>query len=441
VKERAKCSDCKGRYRLDFLTWLLKDSNNEANNYSMTEAPRVFISYSHDSDAHKEWVKNLAVRLIESGVDVQLDQWDLKLGQDVTRFMEEGLTKSSRVLVVCSDNYIRKADGGEGGVGYERIIVTAELVSDQGTGKFIPIVRDVRGRRKTPIFLATRLFIDFSNDDDFEIKFEQLLRELHGAPAVVKPPLGANPYARSDKEKDNLEPVSSAQLPNLHERASVGDLTSLETTPPDKGSPKSKAIPPEPKKPKRKIEELYYGLGMNSFKRQAFKSALDDFRLVYKVNRNYKDVKSLIAKAEEELSKQLSKRMHRTIISAVACAVFTGLLTPLTFLLPLEYYYLRRISVFGLLPFLCGIFVVLAEILLIDVPPFPEINYTQKKLIYLLIPPAILLTFQSLILHFFLTHSYLENFSVVQFFVLFLVSVFINLIALGLSYWVLEEIL
>jgi len=95
--------------------------------------PRAFISYSHDSPAHKQWVAELGAKLRHNGVDIILDQWDLSLGDDVARFMEEGLTKSDRVLVVCTPEYVRKADAGEGGVGYEKMIVTAQIVRDLGT--------------------------------------------------------------------------------------------------------------------------------------------------------------------------------------------------------------------------------------------------------------------------------------------------------------------
>jgi len=161
----------------------------------MPTAPRVFISYSHDSPAHKQWVAELAARLRRSGIDAILDQWDLSLGDDVTRFMEAGVSGSDRVLVVCTDEYLRKADAGKGGVGYERLIVTAELVQNIGTNKFIPIIRNTSGKDRTPIFLVTRLHIDFSKDDEFDEKLEELLRELHKAPASAKPALGKNPFS------------------------------------------------------------------------------------------------------------------------------------------------------------------------------------------------------------------------------------------------------
>src|SRR5258708_7847113 len=97
---------------------------------STISSPRVFVSYSHDSRAHKLWVAEFAARLRHNGIDAVLDQWEIGPGDDITLFMEQRLTEADRVLVVCTDNYVRKANAGEGGVGYERMIVTAQLVRD-----------------------------------------------------------------------------------------------------------------------------------------------------------------------------------------------------------------------------------------------------------------------------------------------------------------------
>jgi hypothetical protein len=64
--------------------------------------PRVFLSYSHDSEAHRAWVRLLAGRLRQGGVEVTLDQWDLPYGADVVRFMELGIRDADRVLMVCA---------------------------------------------------------------------------------------------------------------------------------------------------------------------------------------------------------------------------------------------------------------------------------------------------------------------------------------------------
>ena len=38
----------------------------------------VFISYSHDSELHKQLVCDLATYLRESGIEVIFDQWDVE---------------------------------------------------------------------------------------------------------------------------------------------------------------------------------------------------------------------------------------------------------------------------------------------------------------------------------------------------------------------------
>ena len=117
------------------------------------ESPKVFISYSHDSDEHKQWVLQLSTKLIENGVDVMLDQWDIRLGTDQTLFMEK-LSAADRVLVICTDIYVKKADNREGGVGYEGRIITAQIAENLKTDKFIPVIRQSSNERKMPIFLG-----------------------------------------------------------------------------------------------------------------------------------------------------------------------------------------------------------------------------------------------------------------------------------------------
>ncbi len=143
----------------------------------MSENPKVFISYSHDSPEHKRWVSELAVKLRHNGIDTTLDQWDLRLGDDITRFMERGIVDADRILVVCTDNYVSKANTGEGGVGYERMIITKKIVENQGNNKFIPIIRQTLWEDKTPEFLKDRVYIDFTDDSQFDAKFEELLHE------------------------------------------------------------------------------------------------------------------------------------------------------------------------------------------------------------------------------------------------------------------------
>ena len=160
----------------------------------MPDNPKVFISYSHDSPEHKQWVSVLAARLRRDGIDAILDQWDLGYGDDFPQFMQRGIVEANRVLVVCTDEYVEKANKGVGGTGYECMIVNAELVKNLGTDKFIPIIRQSSGSEKTPIFLGTKVYADFRIDKEFDIECEKLCRKIHNMPIVEKPPLGKNPY-------------------------------------------------------------------------------------------------------------------------------------------------------------------------------------------------------------------------------------------------------
>ena len=143
----------------------------------MAEHPKVFISYSHDSPEHRRWVSELGTRLHRKGVEVILDQWDLRLEDDPTPFMERGIKESDRVLVICTDSYVRKANAGEGGVGYEPMIVTRKLAEDVGINRFIPIVRQALGEDKIPAFFGTRVYTDFTDEDRFDENFHELLHE------------------------------------------------------------------------------------------------------------------------------------------------------------------------------------------------------------------------------------------------------------------------
>ncbi|HEU4404451.1 MAG TPA: toll/interleukin-1 receptor domain-containing protein [Polyangiaceae bacterium] len=84
-----------------------------------SQSPKVFVSYSYDSPEHKEWVRKLATDLRSMGIDIVLDQWE-PLGTDLARFMEQSVSTSNRVILVCSEQYSRKANGVSGGVAYEK---------------------------------------------------------------------------------------------------------------------------------------------------------------------------------------------------------------------------------------------------------------------------------------------------------------------------------
>lgn len=160
----------------------------------MTNQIKVFISYSWDSEEHKNWVLNLANRLSSDGVYVILDQYDLFAGKNMTQFMERAVDEADKVLNILTKNYKTKADNRTGGVGYEYSMVTQELFSTQATNiKFIPIRREGTYSESAPKFLGVLVSHDMTNDTTYEKSYSELLKLIFNQPIVVRPALGKVP--------------------------------------------------------------------------------------------------------------------------------------------------------------------------------------------------------------------------------------------------------
>ncbi len=175
--------------------------------------PRIFISYSHDSAEHKGWVLGFATTLRNRGIDAVLDQWDLKPGDDLPHFMETEIAQCDYVFMICTETYVEKANAGEGGVGYEKMIITSSLLSKIDSNIIIPVVRQ-SSAPILPTFLKSKIYINFSNDSEVEYSLDELLRTVLDAPLYEKPEIGANPFtsladAKPDRTADGLKAAMS----------------------------------------------------------------------------------------------------------------------------------------------------------------------------------------------------------------------------------------
>jgi hypothetical protein len=94
-------------------------------------APKLFVSYSHDSENHKDWVLTLATQ------------------------------------------------------------VMANVTSD----RIIPLIRANNDTPPVPTFLSSRVYIDFRDDLVYEARYGELVREIHVQKVKPRPPLGTNPFA------------------------------------------------------------------------------------------------------------------------------------------------------------------------------------------------------------------------------------------------------
>lgn len=169
--------------------------------------PKIFISYSWSSE---KFVLQLAQRLMSHGVQVVLDKWDLKEGQDKYAFMEQCVNdpEISKVLIVCDEQYAIKANKRTGGVGDETIIISSEVYGKVKQEKFIPVVaeRDNEGNPCLPTYIKSRIYIDLSDIEKYEEEYEKLLRNIYEKPLYGKPKLGKRPDW-IDQDKTNLFPL------------------------------------------------------------------------------------------------------------------------------------------------------------------------------------------------------------------------------------------
>lgn len=131
------------------------------------ENPKIFISYCWSNDVYIDKVVDFAKRLRSDGINVILDQFQMKLGNDMNNFMEKCVNDSTitNVLILLSPDYKIKADTRTGGAGIETQIISGEVYSNVENTKFIPIVFEKRGEDYSaciPTYLKQRRYYIFS---------------------------------------------------------------------------------------------------------------------------------------------------------------------------------------------------------------------------------------------------------------------------------------
>lgn len=173
--------------------------------------PRLFISYSWESDEHKRWVRSLAERLTQNGINVRLDQWHIVPGQSLTQFMESEVHVCEFVLIICTKDYCRKALARAGGVGYEQQIITGNIVAGKAREHFIPIVRDGDFAPGPDCSIPGQFMgiyaIDMRDDMKMDRAIEALLRAIYREPVFKPPEIGTMPIFGSDFKMESAEEV------------------------------------------------------------------------------------------------------------------------------------------------------------------------------------------------------------------------------------------
>lgn len=160
---------------------------------------KVFISYSWDSEEHKNKVRVLADTLRKCGIESMIDRYQQSPREGWYRWMRNQIKESNFVLVVCTEKYElrywNKEEQGQGrGVTWEGGLIIEELYDGQGiNNKYIPIILSHTDKKYIPDSLKSytvyKLF-DEKYDPMIQGGFQDLYRHLTHQPEVVPPELG-----------------------------------------------------------------------------------------------------------------------------------------------------------------------------------------------------------------------------------------------------------
>ncbi len=186
-------------------------------------APRVFISYSHDSDEHALRVARLSASLRCDSIDVWLDQYEGGGPPEGWReWMQAQIEEADFVLMVCTEKYQdrsrKQADPGRGrGAIWELNLIYNEFQNENTvSGKFIPIVFEHADRRHVPAPFGDRNCYVLDDQVSYEQLYWVISEQTRGAP-----PLGP----RKRRLLDDVEPLFDSPL---HEESSTEDFSQRE---------------------------------------------------------------------------------------------------------------------------------------------------------------------------------------------------------------------
>lgn len=152
------------------------------------EKRNIFVSYSWDSEEHKEWAKKLADSLEEYfEIHVVFDQYDLDSFTDKNHFMEKGVFDNDIILVIVTSEYVEKANNRTGGVGIETKMSTARHWEESLNGNSSNIIPILREGNTSPNYLKEKFYVDFRKDEMFEKSISYLLDHIKGFSKAERP--------------------------------------------------------------------------------------------------------------------------------------------------------------------------------------------------------------------------------------------------------------
>ncbi len=164
-------------------------------------SPRVFISYSHDSDLHAQRVLALADGLRDEGIDVRLDQYVAHPPEGWPQWAEQQLFQADFVLLVCTSTYRRRFDReetpGEGKGAVWEAMIARQLIyeADALNFRLIPVLFADGTDHDIPRSL--RAFASYRLPGSYDDLYRHLTHQPKNQPPKLGPRRSMPPTPRS----------------------------------------------------------------------------------------------------------------------------------------------------------------------------------------------------------------------------------------------------
>ncbi|TAI60398.1 toll/interleukin-1 receptor domain-containing protein [Bradyrhizobium sp. Leo170] len=139
---------------------------------------RVFVSYKWESETHSSWVKNLATALRARGIEAILDQWEVKLGESFTDYMQEHISTADVILFVITQKAVEAAEAPKGKGGALKFEV--QMMNARRMAEGTRIIGVYRSGDRPPHYLRDHRYVDFRDDAEFERSLQILVDDILG---------------------------------------------------------------------------------------------------------------------------------------------------------------------------------------------------------------------------------------------------------------------
>jgi len=149
----------------------------------------IFISHN---SADKPFARKLASDFDTQGIRYWLDEAEIKVGESLIEKIREGIDGVEYVAVILSPDSINSA-----WVKKEIDVAMNQEIS----GKKLKILPLMYRKCQEPGFLLGKKYIDFTNESEYSLKFESLIREI-GIVYRNLSALGSNPATHIGKAID-----------------------------------------------------------------------------------------------------------------------------------------------------------------------------------------------------------------------------------------------